>query len=455
MLRRVILALLAILAPPLAHGQSQDTPTFSRPSLIGAGSTGDVSGMRVTPTGPNGWTVGRTLADKSADAISLRDFGAKGDGTTNDDTAWRHALSAVAGGGKLRIPCGIYVLTPFSFNVLAYKELIIEGSGSCSELYFPGLSSGAAITINLNQQFAAFHLRDFHITTDTPSDSTFGIAAYGPSGNLAAVGALNDISNVVLRAHAGQYQAAYFGIGVYLKLVNNVIFDRFQYWGASGDGSSGSPYHGTAAKFEGAATGCKQSNGKVTTNFCYAVGYRFVDSHLAQCAICVVYGDYAQGVSLVNTDIIGSYVGIQVPSGQTANDVLSFANGEIYATQQGILNQSAKSFSFVNASCQVIAVNSICLYIGAAGGSSVIGSHFNGADTGTGTPVAGSTGIFIASSAKDVVITGNTYNFLAQGNFVQRGATNINVQSNSYASITRPNTPSATSGTVVIGGGSP
>lgn len=455
MLRRAALALLAIVAPSLASAQSQGAPLVSSPILARSEPGKDASDLRVTPTDPNGWTVGRTLADKSSDVISLRDFGAKGDGTTNDDTAWRKALTVVAGGGKLLVPCGVYVLTPFSFNVLAYKELVIEGSGSCSELYFPGLSSGAAIKINLDQEFAAFHLRDLHITTDTPSNSTFGIAAYGPSGNLAAVGALNDISNVVLRAHAGQYQAAYFGVGVYLKLVNNVIFDRFQYWGPSGDGSSKSPYHGTAVKFEGAATGCKQGNGRVTTNFCYAVGYRFVDSHLAQCAICVVYGNYAQGVSFVNTDIIGSYVGIQVPSGQTANDVLSFTNGEIYATQQGILNHSAKSFSFVNASCQIVAINSTCLYIGSAGGSSVIGSHFNGSDTGTSTPVTGSTGVFVASSAKNVVITGNTYNFLAHGNYVQGGAANVNVQSNSYDSITKSNTPSATTGTVVIGGGSP
>ncbi len=423
--------------------------------IQGSGSTGNVSGMSATAADPSGFTISRSLASKFADSVSLKDFGAVGDGVTSDDLAWRNALSAIAGGGKLRIPCGVYKLTPFAFNVLPYKELVIEGSGSCSELYFPGLT-GTALRINITHPFAAFHLRDFHLTTDTPSDTSFGIAAYGPSGNLAAAGAFNDISHVVLRAHAGQYQTGYFGVGVYLNLVNNVTWDGFQYWGANADGSASKPYKGVAVKFEGTPTGCTQTNGSgVTTNFCYAVGYRFANSYLTQCATCVLYGNYAQAVSFVNTDIQGSYIGIQVPAGQTANDGLSYANGQIFAIQQGIQNLSAKSFSFVNASCQIIAINSSCLYLGGKGGASITNSHFNGNDTGTGSPVSGSTAIFVTSTAINVVATGNTYNFLATGNFIQSGAANINVQSNSYVNVSTPNSPSTTSGTVVIGGGSP
>ncbi len=193
----------------------------------------------------------------------------------------------------------------------------------------------------------------------------------------------------------------------------------------------------------------------MTTDFCYAVGYRFINSFMTQCATCVIYGNYAQAASFVNTDIQGSYVGIQVPPGQTANDGLSYTNGQIYAIQQGIQNQSAKSFSFVNSSCQLIAVNSSCIYIGAADSASISNSHFNGNNTKSGKPVVGSTGVFVASGASNVVITGNTYSFVSNANFVQNGASNINIQSNVYAGVTTPNSPRTTSGTVMIGGGSP
>ncbi len=206
---------------------------------------------------------------------------------------------------------------------------------------------------------------------------------------------------------------------------------------------------------EGSPTGCTQSNGSgVTTNFCYAVGYRFTNSYMTQCATCVVMGNYAQALVFVNTDIQGSYVGIQVPAGQTANDGLSYANGQIFAIQQGIQNMSAKSFSFVNSSCQIIAANSSCVYIGSTDSASITNSHFNGNNTGTGSPVVGSTGVFMTSGASNVVITGNTYSFLANGNVAQNGASIINVQSNTYAGVTTPNSPGTTTGTVVIGGGS-
>ncbi len=218
-----------------------------------------MSGFSAKADDPSGLAVARSLASKFAETVSLKDFGALGDGVTNDDTAWRNALTAVSKGGKLHIPCGTYRLTPFALNVAPNKEIIIEGSGSCSELYFPDLSTGTALRINLTHPFSAFHLRDFHITTDTASTASMGIAAYGPPGNLAAASAFNDIINVVQRAHAGQYQTGYFGVGVYLNLVNNVNFLQYQYWGANADGSRNKPYVGVAVKFEGSPKAARKA----------------------------------------------------------------------------------------------------------------------------------------------------------------------------------------------------
>lgn len=399
-------------------------------------TTGDQIGPE--EGGVKGAILGTVQTRIASSQNLISDFGAKGDGVTNDDIPWRKALSSVANGGRLVLPCGVYRLTPFSFNVAAYKELIIQGSGACSELYFPSLT-GTAIRINLNQQFAAFHIRDLAITTDTASDSSFGVAVFGPTGVLSAGdSAYNDFTNVIFRAHTGNFQTGYFGVAVYANLVNNITFDKTQFWGPSGDGSSRNPYKGVAVKFEGAPTGCTQKIGGATTNFCYVVGFKFINSYMTQCATCVIVGNYAQDVSFTQTDIQGANIGISVPKGQTANDGLEIINSQLFARQAAVANYSAISFSFIGSSCQIIAENSSCLNIGAKL-FSVIGSHFNGVDTGTSTPVPGSTGIIAGSGATKGVISGNTYSFIAVGNYLPAGSSFVNVQANSYSSVTTHN----------------
>jgi hypothetical protein len=51
MLPRILVAIVLIVAPALAQAQSQGTPSFQSLTLTGSGSTGDVSGMSVTPSG--------------------------------------------------------------------------------------------------------------------------------------------------------------------------------------------------------------------------------------------------------------------------------------------------------------------------------------------------------------------------------------------------------------------
>jgi hypothetical protein len=111
---RSILLSAAILIPSIAFAQTNYSPTYNGVTantgtfgsasvsggvtagsitLSGSGSTGDVSGTSVTAMGGS---AARTQAVRAADVINVADYGAKCDGSTNDNTAINTALAAGA-----------------------------------------------------------------------------------------------------------------------------------------------------------------------------------------------------------------------------------------------------------------------------------------------------------------------------------------------------------------------
>ena len=75
--------------------------------------------------------VARTTASKLQESVSVKDFGAVGDGTTDDTAAIQAAINAVssAGGGKVRFTRGTYKVNS-SLTVPAYVILSGEGKKS-------------------------------------------------------------------------------------------------------------------------------------------------------------------------------------------------------------------------------------------------------------------------------------------------------------------------------------
>ncbi len=105
---------------------------------------GNISSATVIATGA---TTARTLANYMADVLNIKDFGAVGDGTTDDSTAIQAAIDATSPGGNLFIPVGTYkIATGLTCN----KPIRLYGSGlygaGGARLKYTG--AGTALTFN-------------------------------------------------------------------------------------------------------------------------------------------------------------------------------------------------------------------------------------------------------------------------------------------------------------------
>lgn len=107
-----------------------------------AASTGSgLSGFIQSGTG----AVARTAQAKLRESISIKDFGAAGDGTTNDAAAFQAAIDYLEslGGGRLKLPTGTYLLSTTA-TVLG-SGITIEGDGHQSTWIVNGQTNAPAI----------------------------------------------------------------------------------------------------------------------------------------------------------------------------------------------------------------------------------------------------------------------------------------------------------------------
>jgi hypothetical protein len=123
--------------------------------INGTGITSNASNVTYDPAGTG--AVATTVQAKLRQTINVKDFGAVGNGTTDDSTAIQAALDFLTNGGVVYFPNGVYKLTASGLRV-KYDNITISGYGAT--LYFPnalptfadcsswnGLGGGAAITV--------------------------------------------------------------------------------------------------------------------------------------------------------------------------------------------------------------------------------------------------------------------------------------------------------------------
>jgi hypothetical protein len=180
---------------------TQDQVT-SAPSL--SGSTGSASvGFIQAGTG----AVAYTAQAKMRQIVSVMDFGAKGDGVTDDTTAFQNCINSLQTnsdfrGGEIYIPSGHYILkatlTFTAYVAGAVHNIYVRGNGSSNTyLDFSGTSASTdGISFNTGSHFG---ISDLTIS---------GAGRNGIALNTAAFGTSNYcqqwyIRNVRTQAHGG------------------------------------------------------------------------------------------------------------------------------------------------------------------------------------------------------------------------------------------------------------
>lgn len=351
--------------------------------------------------------------------VDLGDYGVIGDASNPgaaaaNNAAFQAAFNNVANGGKLHLPCGVYKLTQQPAVTLspgAHVEFVGDGA-ECAVIYMSGAVGGPAFT--LASQWSSVRVADMSIVTDsvnTQSGLTFtGSAVITDNARSLP----NSIENVNFRGNdlAGA-NTQYWSAGFYETNVSNISIVNLYYQGIAANNGVGISLHG------------------VTNS--YSVQINIANTNIDHCGNAITYGDWVQGVQVVNSNLTGCVNGVVVaasPAGGLSGLLVS--NSQIAATACGLCVNDA---AFANAQ---FANNQLIIFTGATGikvqGSNfaVTGNEVNSTTTGSGT------GIQVATtSGNGGIISGN--HIAGFGNAIQVTAASqalLKIDSNLFSANT-------------------
>jgi hypothetical protein len=185
--------------------------------------------------------VGRTVHQKLQDLVSVRDFGATGDGTTDDTTAIQAAIYyAQTNGGCVYLPAGIYVISS-SLNVqinsgglpLLRPSIRGDGAGATTILQTAN-ASGIVVTGYVSNPADYMDLEDFTLQSNA-------VGGYG-NGISFSDSAFVNIDNVeVLGWETGVYGIDALSM-TFTRLVSRFNINGFRFESSgSGTGYTSEP----------------------------------------------------------------------------------------------------------------------------------------------------------------------------------------------------------------------
>jgi len=155
-------------------------------------------------------STNRTVLAKLQESVSVKDFGAVGDGVTDDTAAIQAAIDAVqnAGGGSLFFPSGTYNVTGLDTTDTSNPDLTLYGENTASSIISMTASSGTALRLRPDNII----MRDIRVK--------------GPASGTANGIYLKDTSG------SGPKNSAFYNVGVYdftggVGLINDGFANQF------------------------------------------------------------------------------------------------------------------------------------------------------------------------------------------------------------------------------------
>jgi hypothetical protein len=206
--------------------------------------TGNSSGISSALAAPSGSSlvgylaapnnaVATTVQAKLRQTVSVKDFGAVGDGVTNDTAAFQAAFNYIASVGRvsLYLPSGDYRINGTITINSALTSLYLDCYGNGQSTRIIQYAAASTFYFTNNTQFVSF--RDFQVSS-AAQDFTIGNAVFAfPNGNSLSYFSnifYSELNNAAALIGAGFYYCAPDKINdaVYFY-ANNVVVNRVGY----------------------------------------------------------------------------------------------------------------------------------------------------------------------------------------------------------------------------------
>ena len=148
---------------------------------------GSGSSVVFTPSGTG--AVDRNVQDKLRESVSVKDFGAVGDGVTDDTAAIQAAIDSLSAGGEVKVPKGEYIT---SATIILPSNVILVGEGAGNT--FIRLANGADCNAIESEDFATLTGTNKWFVDTEGVPYGFGIKGIQIDGNKANQASGNGIA---------------------------------------------------------------------------------------------------------------------------------------------------------------------------------------------------------------------------------------------------------------------
>ena len=342
--------------------------------------------------------------------LNVKQFGAVGDGETDDTLALQSCLTiATTENLGVYIPTGNYVVSEsLTVTVGAIKQLSIRGDGMLlSVVAYTGANN--LFDISLTGAYSTFSFNKFGVSSaqSVGTTSAFNITQTLPEPNPANT-FLNEFNFInIVGAPAG---ANYFANAIVLFGVSNINMISCNLVG-----QLTGPYsaNGTGFTMRGDATHIP-------------VVFNMVGTTINYYGLGVLYGDYTQGVTINQSNFTGCARGIEVLS--TGADLLCVTNSQFNCSMIAVQSTSAVPNLTFTGNAFLVPGGATGVSIANIFSTQVVGNMFNNFESS-------STALKLLSTYAGIgkcVVTGNDFFNAGIGIDIASGVLNVLISNNIY-----------------------